>query len=93
MFNNNKILDKKIIQLTSINKIRKIIYVEDGSASYSSSFFEYSIGDIIKLKLKNLIYNLREYDDIVRVLGKVYYIHSRMFLFPELVRSELKKEQ
>jgi len=91
LFNNNKILDKKIIQLTSINKIRKIIYVEDGSASYSSSFFEYSIGDIIKLKLKNLIYNLREYGDIVRVLGEVYYIHSRMFLFPELVRSELKK--
>lgn len=93
-FNNNFILDQKTFELVNRKQRCKVIYIEDGSAAYNQSYNECdNLKKQVKLFIKKVIFNLKNYGQGVSVLGSNNYIDELFVLYPELIREELSEKK
>lgn len=89
IFNNKNLITRKIIQLADSGGTCFINYVEDGSAAYSSSRWEKNYKNLLKSYIFRIMYGLKEYGEIVEVIGEANYIDKNIVMFPKLIRDEL----
>lgn len=92
VFNNLRPENIRIVEETHQKNKGKIVYVEDGSAAYSSSENSAGIRRTLKSLVKAKIYGGSLVDHKQAVMGLGSSITHCAAIYPELVREELKRK-
>ena len=91
IFNDNNVIDKKIIQLAKSSSNCVVNYVEDGSAAYNGIISQKrNLINLSKAYIKKVLFGLKEYGSFVDVIGANNYIDKVVVMFPDLIRKELQ---